>query len=87
MEITRQSDQEYGDASFLFAPEIGVVRVERRDNRFLRHAELRAFEILGNETRDGIRYSADYFPLAVGNRWIFDLRGESESIEQSYGVR
>ena len=87
LEIVRQSNQEYGDASFFFAPDVGIVAVDRRDNRFLRKATLKGSDIRGNQTRDGVLYGSDYFPLAVGNRWVFELRGESESIEQSYGVR
>ncbi len=87
MKIRRTSDQEQGDAIFLLAPLIGLVAVERNDDRFLVGAELQAVEIEGNETRDGLRFSDDHMPLALGNRWTFELRGESESLEQTYRIQ
>lgn len=86
MEIVRRSDQEIGDASFFFAPMVGLVYCERRDDRFLKSADLLAVEILGNQTREGIVYADDFLPLAQGNQWSFELRGATESIQQSYRI-
>ena len=86
MKIRRESDQEKGDAAFLFAPVIGLVAVRRNDDRFLVGADLIEPSLAGNETRDGVRFSDDYLPLAVGNQWTFELRGSSESVQQSYRI-
>lgn len=87
LEIRRQSDQETGDARFFLGPQMGLVYLQRNDGRFLTRAELVDANVELNETRDGHRYSDDYFPLGEGNRWSYELWGARESIQQTYRIQ
>lgn len=87
MTVQRTSSLEPGSAQFYFAPGVGLVRVERDDDRFLVDADLQFYAIEGNGTRDGHSYDLDHFPTADGNTWAIKGNGRQESYTQTYVLR